>query len=157
MCNDGNPCTSEFCQSSVGCVYQNIQGSCDDGNACTVNDACSGGSCGGVAITVPAEVADLRFGANHETMSWSSAAGAGPGTTHDVVRGFESTLPVGAGSVTCLQSGLAEATTSDSQVPATGQTFWYLVRGKNTCGTGTYGSEASHGVPTVPRTTTACP
>jgi uncharacterized repeat protein (TIGR01451 family) len=52
FCNDGNPCTSDFCQPSVGCVSVNNEAPCDDGNACTVNDTCGGGSCQGGAPVV---------------------------------------------------------------------------------------------------------
>jgi hypothetical protein len=34
LCDDGNPCTDDSCDAKSGCQ-----------NACTVNDACSGGSC----------------------------------------------------------------------------------------------------------------
>ena len=156
QCDDLNPCTNDACSANA-CAYVNNTASCSDGNNCTVNDACSGGACGGTTITVPAEVTNFRFGTNKTTMTWNSAAGAGPGTVHDMVRGFESSLPVGSGVETCLQSGLAAATTSDANSPPVGQAFWYLVRGQNACGKGTYGSQATHGVPTVPRITSACP
>jgi hypothetical protein len=42
---------------------------------------------------------------------------------------------------------------TDAGVPPAGAAFWYLVRAKNVCGTGTYGS-ASGG---SPRLGTACP
>ena len=45
-CNDNNVCTTEYCNTSNGaCVYTNLTSACDDGNACTLNDTCSGGSC----------------------------------------------------------------------------------------------------------------
>jgi len=46
-CNDANPCTNDSCNPSSGCVNTNNTASCDDGNACTVGDQCSGGSCSG--------------------------------------------------------------------------------------------------------------
>lgn len=43
-CDDANPCTDDIC--SVGtCINTNNTASCDDGNACTLNDACSLGAC----------------------------------------------------------------------------------------------------------------
>ena len=157
QCDDLNPCTTDSCNANT-CAHTNNTSSCNDGNACTVNDTCSNGACGGTAITIPAEVTNVRFGSDHATFTWNTAAGAGPGTVHDVVRGLESGLPVGSGAPeTCWRSGIAAATTSDSTTPTSGQAFWYLVRGSNTCGKGTYGWAANHGVPTVQRTTTACP
>jgi len=44
-CDDGNTCTSESCNSKVGCVVLQQLGECDDGNACTKGDSCSGGKC----------------------------------------------------------------------------------------------------------------
>lgn len=41
-CSDNNPCTTDSCNPSSGCVYAPVPGApCSDGNACTTNDACS--------------------------------------------------------------------------------------------------------------------
>ncbi len=51
-CDDGNVCTTDGCDpASGGCTHAPAAGPCDDGNACTANDACSGGQCGGEAIS----------------------------------------------------------------------------------------------------------
>jgi uncharacterized delta-60 repeat protein len=44
-CDDGNLCTDDSCNMSVGCVYTNNAAPCDDGNACTTDDVCSAGAC----------------------------------------------------------------------------------------------------------------
>ena len=44
-CNDGNLCTDDSCNSLTGCVNVANTATCDDGDACTTNDLCSGGSC----------------------------------------------------------------------------------------------------------------
>jgi len=63
-------------------------------------------------------------------------------------------LPVGSGlSESCLVTGLGADTTTDASIPALNAGFWYLVRGANVCGTGTYGNES--GGPE--RLTGACP
>jgi Dictyostelium (slime mold) repeat len=50
-CDDGNPCTVELCDPSVGCKYAPADGAaCDDGNACSANDACFAGACQGSAV-----------------------------------------------------------------------------------------------------------
>ncbi len=51
-CDDDNPCTSDGCDASVGCKHGKIIGTaCDDGNACTQSDKCTGGACvGGAAL-----------------------------------------------------------------------------------------------------------
>jgi hypothetical protein len=47
VCNDNNGCTDDSCNPASGCVYTNNTSPCDDGNACTTNDTCGGGSCHG--------------------------------------------------------------------------------------------------------------
>jgi subtilisin-like proprotein convertase family protein len=44
-CGDNNPCTDDACDPQVGCTHTNNTGPCDDGNACTLGDACGGGTC----------------------------------------------------------------------------------------------------------------
>ncbi len=43
-CDDGNPCTDDVCTATV-CSNPPNNDPCEDGNLCTVNDTCSGGSC----------------------------------------------------------------------------------------------------------------
>ncbi len=44
-CDDGNPCTTDWCKTNVGCMNEPNSETCDDGNKCTIADACSGGEC----------------------------------------------------------------------------------------------------------------
>jgi hypothetical protein len=44
-CDDQNPCTADECSPEVGCVHTPTAGDCNDGNACTQGDYCSGGKC----------------------------------------------------------------------------------------------------------------
>ena len=46
-CNDNNPCTDDSCDPATGCVHTNNTSPCNDGNACTTNDTCGGGTCSG--------------------------------------------------------------------------------------------------------------
>ena len=48
-CNDGKPCTKDFCDPNVGCVHEPAPGDCDDGDICTANDECVDGVCEGQA------------------------------------------------------------------------------------------------------------
>ena len=51
ICDDGNPCTQEYCAGSQGCHYKPLTGKeCDDENACTMNDLCQEGVCEGVLL-----------------------------------------------------------------------------------------------------------
>jgi hypothetical protein len=50
-CDDNLPCTKDTCDPTQGCVHAAVNGgSCDDGNACTVNDVCSNGKCAGTGM-----------------------------------------------------------------------------------------------------------
>jgi uncharacterized protein DUF11/slime mold repeat-containing protein len=46
-CDDRNLCTDDSCNPASGCVHTNNNAACDDGNACTTGDFCSGGTCAG--------------------------------------------------------------------------------------------------------------
>ena len=48
-CDDDNPCTTDFCDSLIGCKYVAKAGGapCSDGVSCTHNDKCDGGKCKG--------------------------------------------------------------------------------------------------------------
>jgi len=50
-CDDQNPCTDDSCDAVAGCQHANNNSLCDDGNACTTADVCSGGSCQGTTIS----------------------------------------------------------------------------------------------------------
>ena len=106
------------------------------------------------AFAVPAEVSGAGFGVDRATLRWDSlAAQAGSGTVYDIMRGSVGRFPVGTGAdETCLSEGQAGASLVTAPAPATGAAWYYLVRGSNACGTGSYGS-ASDG---TARTTTAC-
>ena len=53
-CDDGNPCTDDNCNAANGCAHVANKGGCDDGDACTIGDSCSGGSCvAGTALKCP--------------------------------------------------------------------------------------------------------
>ncbi len=45
QCDDDNPCTDDACDALEGCVYAPVAGACDDGDACTILDACADGTC----------------------------------------------------------------------------------------------------------------
>ena len=124
---------------------------CDDGNACTVGDVCNGGTCAGTGIAAPPETQNLGVAADKTTYSWSAAPNA---TQYDVVRGSTAAFPVGpgGGGEVCFDN-LAGTTLNDPAVPALGSGFWYLSRGENACGVGTFGTQSNGS----PRTTTTCP
>src|SRR5262249_42356891 len=81
--NDNNVCTDDGCDPASGCFHNNNTASCNDGNGCTINDTCSGGTCRGTAITAPAEAQNVKA-PNKTTFTWTATPSA---TQYDVVRG----------------------------------------------------------------------
>jgi hypothetical protein len=88
-------------------------------------------------------------------LGWPSlAATAGPDTVYDVAVGALSDLAgSGTGSSTSLACGLAALTTTDAAVPAAGTGVYYMVRGRNVCGIGSWGQNSQG----TERTSGACP
>jgi photosystem II stability/assembly factor-like uncharacterized protein len=102
----------------------------------------------------PGEISGLVFGADHVTLSWDSAAPtAGSATQHQVLRGLVTELPVGGASDACLVAGTLASSFVDDAAPPADAAFWYLVRARNICGTGSYGVTSGGS----PRLGTACP
>jgi subtilisin-like proprotein convertase family protein len=99
----------------------------------------------------PDEIVNLAFLADGATLAWDPDAGIG--TLYDVVRGRVDELPTGSGaSETCLDAGRVEPTLDSGSDPGSGVAFYYLVRGSNACGAGSYGVGTAG-----ERTITACP
>ena len=46
-CNDGNLCTTDWCDPADGCQHSNNLLDCDDGDLCTDGEQCQDGLCGG--------------------------------------------------------------------------------------------------------------
>ncbi len=89
---------------------------------------------------------------SESTLSWQPAP-PGLGAIHDIARGLVDEFPFGSGAAeTCLVSEPGN-TTTDADPPAAGTAYWYLVRGRNDCGTGTYGQQSDM----TERTTAVCP
>ena len=75
-----------------------------------------------------------------------------------MLRGRVRDLPVGSNPATetCFDD-LLVTTASDGEILAPGAGSWFLVRAENVNGNGSFGSQGSHGVPTVPRLSGTCP
>jgi subtilisin-like proprotein convertase family protein len=147
-CDDGNACTNDSCDPFAGCVHAAIN--CGDNDPCT-NDSCDPQTgCVNTPITAPPEVNGIAVASDKTTFSWGGALYA---TAYDVVRGELSGLPVGpgGGDEICFDD-LAGTSLNDASVPAVGGSYWYLARGENSCGLGTWGNATAG-----PRVTTTCP
>lgn len=125
---------------------------CDDNNPCTSGKSCGAGTCNaGTTTTAPGEIQSVTADSDKETYDWSVAANA---AHYDVVRGDLALLGVGpgGGDEVCI-GNLDTPSVSDDIIPDTNQGFWYLARGANACGAGTYGTRQDG----TPRITTTCP
>lgn len=116
-------------------------------------DACDCASDDATAFSVPFEVLGVSWAAV-ATLQWNSGGSSGSATRFDVLRGRVSEWPVGSGaSEVCLESGLSDAMSSESETPALGEAYYYLVRGHNACGPGSYGRSSSG----MERVSSTCP
>ncbi len=57
LCHDGNECTLDVCDPTVGCTSSLEYGTCDDRKACTTDDTCVDGVC----VGTPSECGDGVF------------------------------------------------------------------------------------------------
>ncbi len=150
------PMTYSCCQASpdpdgdlIGAVCDNCPVTLNplqqDGDSDGTGDLCDCAPANGGVFAVPAEVSNLEMSIDTMSFSWDSAApGAGPFTAHDALRGGTEDLPVGGSlTETCVVSGTLGSTWIDASEPPAGSAFWYLIRGRNTCGKGTYGFESA--------------
>ena len=116
------------------------------------------GPCDGSPASLPVEVDAVRvsLSGSDAVITWNLATRA---TVSSVLRGRVSGLPVGSGGADeqCLADDTELTTLTDSDSPPAGDAFWYLVRGENACGSGSYGFEARNGAPGAPRVSAACP
>jgi hypothetical protein len=106
------------------------------------------------AFTVAGAIRHVRFDAA-DRLTWSTEAlRSGSGTRYDVLRGRIGQLPVGSGpGETCVVQGTAATSLPADAAPTPEAGFYYLVRGKNACGVGTYGLTSGG----AERTSLACP
>ncbi|HVJ16837.1 MAG TPA: hypothetical protein VM686_15460, partial [Polyangiaceae bacterium] len=49
-CDDANTCTADGCEPAEGCTHAPADETCNDGNPCTLDDACDNGACAGVEV-----------------------------------------------------------------------------------------------------------
>jgi len=83
-------------------------------------------------------------GGTDALVAWTGlAAAAGSATVHDIVTGRLSELAADRGfdRATCLLADEPGTTASDPRLTgASSDGYWYLVRGDNACGVGSYGA-----------------
>ena len=93
------------------------------------------------AFAVPSEVLGLTVAAGLPTsIAWTEQS-IGSGTLYDVVSGTISELGVlSFGNGACVQAAAASPVTDGHPAPPVGSVHYYMVRSRNACGTGSFGS-----------------
>lgn len=142
FCADVDNCPNAFNPSQV------------DTDLDLAGDACDCAPTDPQISSLPSDIQGLalvKVGGNTR-LTWLTA---GPTEIYDVARGLRADLYVdgGADSAVCVQSNLAALQFDDVDPdPLPGETFYYIVRGQNACGVGTYGlaSSGADRLPTVP-------
>jgi hypothetical protein len=66
----------------------------------------------------------------------------GPSVLYDLVRGYVDELSVGSPAASCLVTESSQVFYDDVEVPTTGRVFYYVVRARNACGVGPWGTDA---------------
>jgi len=122
-CSDGNPCTLDGCVPVSGCTFVPSDGQCDDGNACTSGDHCSGGACVGSQLVqcddgnpCTTDTCDLQGGCV-STPNTTPCDDGNPCTTQDTCAGGSCN---GGPALPCMDGN---GCTDDECDPVSGCTF----------------------------------
>lgn len=110
-----------------------------------IDDDCDGSVDNAVAPGILATVTMAKQVDGSSSVNWSTLIVA---QTYDVTRGSLGALRSTAGDFTsstnlCLGNDIAASAVVDAAVPEAGAGFWYLVRGSNCAGAGTYDDPAA--------------
>lgn len=102
----------------------------------------------------PVEASGLRYTSKTQLAWTSQSASAGSATVYDLVRGNVG-APFDPGSIgagTCAARDLAGPSAPETSTPARGTANWFLVRARNACAVGPWGTRSDG----TPRVNAAC-
>jgi hypothetical protein len=154
-----DPTGADADADGVGDVCDNCPGVAnptqDDTDLDGHGDACDCAPTDPTLFALQPEVTGVAFAGDGTTLMWDPQGmpGAGPPVPFDVVRGSATGVPVGNATEVCLVDSTPATSFLDPVAPLSKQRFYYLVRAKNGCGPGTYGT----GPGGAERVTGACP
>ena len=105
-CDDGNPCTDDFCTAEGQCVHNPNADPCDDANACTTADTCTNAACMGTSddcddgLSCTEDTCDPTTGACESTLAGCLIAGqcidAGVADSDNPCRGCDPAVATGS-------------------------------------------------------------
>jgi len=148
-CDDSNAAVRPGAADVCNGLDDNCNGVVDEGvDADGDGRFTCGGDCNDADATVwasPGDVSALTVnGSSPASLGWDSqAAGVGPSVVYQVASGSASGAGIDFGSASCLATVATPQFDDLRGNPARGAAYWYLIRGKDSCGTGTYGSAQS--------------
>lgn len=113
LCDDGNVCTTDLCNTDGSCKHTKLSGPlCDDGNVCTAVSECAAGICkGGNTLdcddndACSTDWCDPFTGCNHKPASDGSCLDDGNACSQDVCANGKCTHPKMKDGTVCLDEG----------------------------------------------------
>ncbi len=116
VCDDGNVCTDDSCDTASGCLHTNNTAQCSDDNGCTQNDTCQTGTCipGPPAVCTPQDACHVAGTCDPATGLCSNPPKTGGPT--DVIPTLVCVKDKGGGQYEAL-FGYANPNESTSNIP----------------------------------------
>ncbi|MCB9786498.1 MAG: hypothetical protein H6744_07365 [Deltaproteobacteria bacterium] len=100
--DDPSPCLQAVCDPVAGCEFEEVLASCDDSQACTINDQCVAGSCLGVPAASPRDSFDTG-----DLTDWSFAS-TGVDAAWQLTGAFAASSPLSLGAFNVDAGGLTD-------------------------------------------------
>lgn len=154
-CDDGNPCTDDLCDATLGCRHYNNSSVCSDGNACTSNDVCNGGVCVGGNVAAGCSSCDAvatippQGGVFSGTTSGSGSLNASCGSNPSGPERIYRWTPRSSGPATLFTCGSATRFDSVIHLRSAACGGPEVACNDDACATGTSATQGSRLTPTV--------